>query len=142
MKEATVRKAEGVLRAAFDADMVAAMVARLRGPAPSREDVRAAAERIAKAERDAEKEKRKAEAAERKAELLTPTGERKSRAERAVGAILTGREVAELFGVTPYTVKEWRKSGRLRGCKPAGTRRWRFRARDVEAFLASGGGEA
>lgn len=39
--------------------------------------------------------------------------------------LLTAEDVAAMFQVTPYTVREWAKSKKLEGTKPNG-KDWRF----------------
>lgn len=50
--------------------------------------------------------------------------------------MLTVDQVAAQLQAKPYTVREWAKSGALRGCKPA--KRWLFEQADVDAFLEAG----
>jgi len=51
--------------------------------------------------------------------------------------LLTELEVAELCGVSRWTVREWMKAGHLRPVAlPAGIRRNLYRRGDVEAFAA------
>lgn len=44
-------------------------------------------------------------------------------------------EVASAFGVTPATVRNWERAGKLRAIRTPGNHR-RFAAADVEAILA------
>lgn len=55
-------------------------------------------------------------------------------------ALLTPEQVAEFFQVTPYTVREWLKDGKLPGTKPTG--RWRVKQSDVIEFANQKYGEA
>lgn len=47
----------------------------------------------------------------------------------------TTEEVAELLQVTPWTVTQWLKAGKLRGVQPGN--HWRIGARDLARFLDS-----
>lgn len=47
--------------------------------------------------------------------------------------LLTTDEAAALLRVEPWTVREWAKTGRLRGLKPG--KAWRFDPRDVDELL-------
>lgn len=47
--------------------------------------------------------------------------------------LLTPEEVAEILAVTPKSVREWLRQGKLKGVKAG--RLWRIRERDLEAFL-------
>lgn len=51
--------------------------------------------------------------------------------------LMDTKEVAELLAVTPRTVMEWAKSGKLRGIK-FNNDRWRFWRDDVMAALGDG----
>jgi excisionase family DNA binding protein len=53
---------------------------------------------------------------------------------------LTVAQVAELVQVHPETVREWLRTGRLRGHLISRRGGWRVRRAEVERFL--GGGEA
>lgn len=69
---------------------------------------------------------------------------RRYMSERAGGdGLLSTRDVAELLGVNPQTVRELADSGELPSTKfgegPESSRRWRFRAEDVEAYLDARG---
>lgn len=44
-------------------------------------------------------------------------------------------EVAEAFGVTPATVRNWERAGKLRAIRTPGNQR-RFAESDIEALLA------
>jgi predicted site-specific integrase-resolvase len=49
-------------------------------------------------------------------------------------AVLSRRDLAELFGVTPLTVSRWFREGRLP--PPLPLSRWpRWRVKDIEAIL-------
>lgn len=52
--------------------------------------------------------------------------------------LLTAREVAELLGVTPLTVRRLASGGVLPAVRFVPTSRLRFRARDVEALIENG----
>jgi excisionase family DNA binding protein len=54
-----------------------------------------------------------------------------------IGQVFTPEQVAEKLSVSPKTVKDWLRSGKLRGVKVG--RLWRVRERDLEAFLEKGG---
>jgi len=49
--------------------------------------------------------------------------------------LLTPEEVAERLVVSPKSIREWLRIGKLRGVKVG--RLWRIRERDLEAFLES-----
>jgi len=49
--------------------------------------------------------------------------------------LLTPRQVADLFAVTPDTVARWAESGRLTATRTPGGHR-RYRRSDVDALLA------
>lgn len=53
-------------------------------------------------------------------------------------ALLTTREVAELFRVSPASVSAWAKEGLLPAVRIPGTKNWRFRREDIERLLAAG----
>ena len=53
-------------------------------------------------------------------------------------AFLTVPEVAAMFKRQPATVREWARSGRLRGARLSG-REWTFTSEAVAAFQESGG---
>ena len=49
---------------------------------------------------------------------------------------LTTREIAQQLQLTEYTVREWLRTGRLKGYRPGGDRAgWRVRRTDLEEFL-------
>ena len=52
--------------------------------------------------------------------------------------MLNIREAAERLNITPYTLREWIKAGKIAAIKPAGEglgwREYRLRASDVEAL--------
>lgn len=48
--------------------------------------------------------------------------------------LYTPEQAAEVLQVTAAAVREWLKSGKLKGVKVAG-RLWRIRESDLEAFL-------
>lgn len=54
----------------------------------------------------------------------------------SVGKIFTPEEVALKLTVSPKTVKDWLRSGKLRGVKVG--RLWRVRESDLEIFLKQG----
>jgi excisionase family DNA binding protein len=43
--------------------------------------------------------------------------------------VMNVHEAATFFGVTPYTIREWLKSGKLKGSKPG--KSWRIERRDA-----------
>lgn len=47
--------------------------------------------------------------------------------------LLTPEEAAELLAVSPKSIREWLRLGKLKGVKAG--RLWRIRERDLEAFL-------
>jgi excisionase family DNA binding protein len=49
--------------------------------------------------------------------------------------LLTPEEVASILSVSPKSVREWLRRGRLRGVRAG--RLWRIRKRDLDAFLDS-----
>lgn len=51
-------------------------------------------------------------------------------------SVLSVDDVAQLQGVEPDTVRDWIHRRGLRACRAPGTRAWRIRAADLEAFLA------
>jgi excisionase family DNA binding protein len=51
-------------------------------------------------------------------------------------SVLTVDDVAQLQGVEPDTIRDWIHRRGLRACRAPGTRAWRIRAEDLEAFLA------
>jgi excisionase family DNA binding protein len=59
---------------------------------------------------------------------------------------VTAQQVADKLGVSIETVRNWLKSGRLRGFMPGGTKSgWRIRESEVERFvkeLEDGGRES
>ena len=54
--------------------------------------------------------------------------------------MLTVEEVAARLKLTPYTIREWLKAGRIRGIR-LGSRRagWRIPASELERFIAEQG---
>jgi excisionase family DNA binding protein len=51
--------------------------------------------------------------------------------------LLTVSQVAERLQASPYTVREWLRSGRLRGFRPGGDRLgWRVSESDLRQFIA------
>ncbi len=50
-----------------------------------------------------------------------------------VEKLLTVEQAAELLAVTPNTVREWLRTGQLKGVKLK--KMWRVRESDLEAFL-------
>jgi excisionase family DNA binding protein len=50
--------------------------------------------------------------------------------------VLTPEQVAERLHISPLTVGNWLRSGKLKGVKVG--RLWRVRERDLEAFLKEG----
>jgi excisionase family DNA binding protein len=57
-----------------------------------------------------------------------------------VEQLYTPGQVAELFQVTPYTIREWLKDGTLRGIKPGG--RWRIPESAIEELATTKFGES
>jgi excisionase family DNA binding protein len=53
-----------------------------------------------------------------------------------IGKIFTPKEVAEKLTVSIKTVKDWLRSGKLKGVKVG--RLWRVRESDLENFLKEG----
>jgi len=54
---------------------------------------------------------------------------------------LTTREIAQRLKLTEYTVREWLRTGRLKGYRPGGDRAgWRVRESDLSTFLESTAG--
>lgn len=51
-------------------------------------------------------------------------------------SLLTVPEVAAALRVTPWTVREYLRDGRLVGVKPGGGN-WRVRQEDLEAFIVA-----
>ncbi|MCG0278535.1 MAG: helix-turn-helix domain-containing protein [Thermanaeromonas sp.] len=47
--------------------------------------------------------------------------------------LLTPEEAAEILAVSPKSIREWLRQGKLKGVKAG--RLWRIRERDLEAFL-------
>jgi excisionase family DNA binding protein len=47
--------------------------------------------------------------------------------------LLTPEEVASILAVSPKSVREWLRRGRLKGVRAG--RLWRVRKRDLDAFL-------
>jgi excisionase family DNA binding protein len=53
--------------------------------------------------------------------------------------LLTTAMVARRLGVSPRSVTDYAKAGRLKGIKPGGPRgHWRFHPRDVDEFIQRG----
>lgn len=50
--------------------------------------------------------------------------------------LLTPEDVAKSFAVKPETVREWLRTGKLKGVKVG--RLWRIRESELEAFLRRG----
>ena len=50
--------------------------------------------------------------------------------------VFTPEKVAQLLSVRSKTIRDWLKSGKMRGIKAG--RLWRIRERDLKAFLAQG----
>lgn len=50
--------------------------------------------------------------------------------------LFTVEQAAELLAVTPNTVREWLRTGQLKGVKLK--KMWRVRESDLEAFLKEG----
>ena len=49
---------------------------------------------------------------------------------------LTTREIAQRLKLTEYTVREWLRTGRLKGYRPGGDRAgWRVRETDLNEFM-------
>jgi excisionase family DNA binding protein len=57
----------------------------------------------------------------------------------SIGKIFTPEEVAERLTVSIKTVKDWLRSGKLKGVKAG--RLWRVRESDLESFLKEGEGK-
>jgi excisionase family DNA binding protein len=54
---------------------------------------------------------------------------------------LTTREIAQRLKLTEYTVREWLRTGRLKGYRPGGDRAgWRVRESDLQQFLETTAG--
>ena len=52
--------------------------------------------------------------------------------------LLTVKDVARRIQVSDWTVREWLRTGRLRGIRPGGTKiGWRIAEADVARFLAA-----
>ena len=52
--------------------------------------------------------------------------------------LLTVAEVAKRMKVHPETVREWLRTGRMRGYRPGGSKLgWRIRVSEIERFLAA-----
>jgi excisionase family DNA binding protein len=47
--------------------------------------------------------------------------------------LLTTEQAAAILQLTPKTIKEWLRAGKLTGCKMG--RVWRVKAADLEAFI-------
>lgn len=47
--------------------------------------------------------------------------------------LLTPEEAAEILAVSPKSIREWLRKGKLKGLRAG--RLWRIRERDLEAFL-------
>jgi excisionase family DNA binding protein len=50
-----------------------------------------------------------------------------------VDKLLTPEQVAERLAVSPYSVRKWLRSGRIKGIKIASL--WRIRESDLETFI-------
>ena len=62
--------------------------------------------------------------------MVAMTGER----------FLTVSEVAAQLRVSEFTVRNWLRSGRLRGYRPGGTKAgWRIRQEDLQRFIEQSG---
>jgi excisionase family DNA binding protein len=49
---------------------------------------------------------------------------------------LTVKEIADRMRVTEFTVRNWLRSGRLKGYRPGGTKAgWRVRESDLDRFI-------
>ena len=46
--------------------------------------------------------------------------------------LMNVHEAAAFFGVTPYTIREWLKTGKLKGTKPG--KSWRIHRADAHAL--------
>jgi excisionase family DNA binding protein len=55
--------------------------------------------------------------------------------------LLTTQEAARVASVRAATVSEWARSGRLPASKPAGSRQYRIRRADLQAFLRGHAGD-
>jgi excisionase family DNA binding protein len=51
-------------------------------------------------------------------------------------ALLTVEQVAEVFQVTPATVRNWAREGVIKSLKTPGTKGIRFRRTDIEELLS------
>lgn len=49
--------------------------------------------------------------------------------------MMSTKEAAEYFGVTPFTIREWCKDGTLKAVKPPGTKSWRIPRESVEKLV-------
>ncbi len=49
--------------------------------------------------------------------------------------LLTVDEVAQILKLSPYTIREMLKDGRLQGVKMSKRGQWRIRREDLEAYL-------
>jgi excisionase family DNA binding protein len=47
--------------------------------------------------------------------------------------LFTAEQVAAILQLSPKTIKDWPRAGKLRGCKMG--RVWRVRPTDLEAFI-------
>jgi excisionase family DNA binding protein len=54
----------------------------------------------------------------------------------SVGKVFTPEEVAERLSVSTKTIKDWLRTGKLKGVKVG--RLWRVRESELEAFLKRG----
>lgn len=54
--------------------------------------------------------------------------------------LLTVKEVADRLKLTPYTVREWIREGKLKASKVGGV--WRVKEDNLSALLEEGGGKA
>jgi excisionase family DNA binding protein len=64
-----------------------------------------------------------------------------SRQPRPRRRTLTPADVADIFGVSVATVREWANDGRLPSFRTPGGQR-RFRQEDIDAYLEAGDGDA
>ena len=54
--------------------------------------------------------------------------------------LLTPEQAAERLAVAPKTIRDWLRTGKLKGRKLGGNKLWRIREADLDSFIRENGG--